>query len=155
MKKNNKGDTKKIRVWGYVSPELEELVAQRAKDENNTKSDIVTKALTLYLAKELTDESLLIAKMGEVARVVQNLSTRLEAGQKLDLEWYHYNLMFTPELPKDEKERNLIQQRAAKRASEFLLAFRRRVKRMPQFLETIFGVMLEADDPGEGKDGRP
>jgi hypothetical protein len=144
----------KIRVWAYVSPQMNELLAQRAKDENNTKTDIVTKALTMYLTKDVTDESLLIAKMSEITRVVQNLATRLEVGQKLDLEWYHYTLMFTPELPKDEKEQHLIQQRAAKRASDFLLAFRRRVKMMPQFLETIFGVMLEEDDPGEAKGGR-
>ena len=152
--KNGKGGGRKIRLWGYVSPELEELVVQRAKDENNTKSDIVTKALTLYLTRDITDESLLIAKMGEVARAVQNLSTRLEAGQKLDLEWQHYNLMFTPELPKDGKERNLVQQRAAKRAGEFLLAFRRRMKMTPQFLETIFGTMLEEDDAANAKEGR-
>jgi hypothetical protein len=153
--RNDKGDGKKVRLWAYVNPEIEELVTQRANDENNTKSDIVTKALTMYLTKDITDESLLIAKMGEIARVVQNLATRLEVSQKLDLEWYHYNLMFTPELPKDEKEQNLIQQRAAKRAGDFLLSFRRRVKMMPQFLETIFGVMLETDDSGEAKEGRP
>jgi hypothetical protein len=152
--KHDKGGGNKVRLWAYVNAELEELVTQRAKDENITKSDMVTKALTLYLTRDITDESLLLAKVGEVARVVQNLSTRLEAGQKLDLEWYHYNLMFTPELPKDEKEQNLIQQRAAKRASEFLLAFRRRVKMMPQFLETIFGVMLEGDDTGEEGEDR-
>jgi hypothetical protein len=152
--RNNNDDTKKIRVWGYISPEMEELVIQRAKDENNTKSDIVTKALAMYLTKDITDESLLIAKMSEIARTVQNLATRLEVSQKLDLEWYHYNLMFTPELPKDEKEQNLIRQRAAKRASDFLLAFRHRMKMMPQFLETIFGIMLEEEDTGEVKEGR-
>jgi hypothetical protein len=152
--RNNNGNTKKVRVWGYVRTEIEELIIQRAKDENNTKSDIVTKALTMYLTKDITDESLLIAKMSEIARVIQNLATRLEVSQKLDLEWYHYNLMFTPELPKDEKERHLVQQRAAKRTSDFLLAFRRRVKMMPQFLETIFGVMLEEDDTGEAREGR-
>lgn len=151
--RNDKGGAKKVRVWGYVSPEMEELTIQRARDEGNTKSDIVTKALTMYLTKDITDESLLIAKMSEIARVVQNLSVRLEAGQKLDLEWYHYNFMFLPELPKDEKEQNLIQRRAAKRAGDFLLAFRRRMKMTPQFLETIFGVMLEEDNSGETKEG--
>jgi hypothetical protein len=150
--KRDTSNGKKVRIWAYVSPELEELAVQRAKDEGAAKSDIVTKALTLYLTKDIADESLLIAKIGEVARVVQNLSVRLEAGQKLDLEWYHYNFMFTPELPGDEQERNLIRQRAAKRAGDFLLAFRRRMKMTPQFLETIFGTMLETDDPGEAKE---
>jgi hypothetical protein len=151
--RNANGHAKKVRVWGYVSPEVEELIAQRAKDEGNAKSDIVAKALAMYLTKDITDESLLIAKMSEIARVIQNLSTRLEAGQKLDLEWYHYNFMFLPELPKDEKEQNLIQRRAAKRAGDFLLAFRRRMKMTPQFLETIFGVMLEEDDAGAPQEG--
>jgi hypothetical protein len=150
--RNDNGHAKKVRVWGYVSPEMEELVTQRAKDEGNAKSDIVAKALTMYLTKDIADESLLIAKMSEVARVVQNLSVRLEAGQKLDLEWLHYNYMFLPELPKDEKEQNLIQRRAAKRMGDFLLAFRRRMKMTPQFLETIFGVMLEDDDAGSPKE---
>jgi hypothetical protein len=152
--KNDKSGGNRIRVWGYVNPEMEELIIQRARDENITKSGMVTKALTMYLTKDITDESLLIAKMSEIARAVQNLATRLEAGQKLDLEWYHYTLMFTPELPKDEKERRMVQQRAAKRAGDFLLAFRRRVKLMPQFLETVFGVMLEEDDTGDPKEGR-
>jgi hypothetical protein len=152
--KNDKGNTKKVRAWGYVSAELEALIIQRAKDENSTKSAIVAKALALYLTKDITDESLLIAKMSETARAVQNLAARLEVSQKLDLEWYHYNFMFMPELPKDGKERQLVQQRAAKRAGDFLLAFRRRVKLMPQFLEAIFGMMLEEDDAGEPEEGR-
>jgi hypothetical protein len=152
--RSDNSHAKKVRVWGYVSPEMEELTAQRARDEGNTKSDIVAKALTMYLTKDIADESLLIAKMSEVARVVQNLSVRLEAGQKLDLEWYHYNFMFLPELPKDEKEQNLVQRRAAKRAGDFLLAFRRRMKLTPQFLETIFGVMLEEDDAEKPKESR-
>jgi hypothetical protein len=144
----------KKRVWAYVGEEMYGLLENRARDEHDTKADILIKALTLYLTKDTTDESLLIAKMSEIIRAVQNLSTRLEAGQKLDLEWQHYTLMFTPELPRDEKERNLIQERAAKRAGDFLLAFRKRMKMTPKFLETIFGVMLEEDDPGGPEGGR-
>ena len=110
------------------------------------KSEIITKALTMYLTKDVTDENLLIAKMSEVIRSVQNVSKRLEVGQKLDLEWLQYFFLFSPDLPKDEKERNLVHQRAAKRTGEFLLSFRRRMKMMPQFLESIFGTMLEEDD---------
>jgi hypothetical protein len=143
----------KIRTWAYISPTIKELLLQRAKDENNSESEIVTKAVTMYLTKDVTDESLLIAKMSEIIRVIQNLATRMEVSQKLDLEWYHYSLMFTPELPRDEKEQNLIQSRAAKRASDFLLSFRRRMKMMPQFLESIFGVMLEEDDTEQTKEG--
>jgi hypothetical protein len=146
-------DTRKVRTWAYINPPIKELLIQRAKDEKNSESEIITKALTMYLTKDVTDESELIAKMSEVIRVLQNLSTRIEVGQKLDLEWYHYSLMFTPELPKDEKERNLIQGRAAKRAGEFLLSFRHRMKMMPQFLESIFGVMLEEDEPAPPKEG--
>jgi hypothetical protein len=152
--KNGKDTAGKKRVWVYAGEELYELLENRARDEHATKADIISKALTMYLTKDITDESLLIAKMSEIIRVVGNLATRLEVSQKLDLEWQHYTLMFTPELPNDETERNLVQERAAKRAGDFLLAFRRRMKMTPKFLETIFGVMLEEDDTDPREGGR-
>jgi len=139
---------KKVRIWAYTTSAMKELLEQRAKDEGNSESEIVAKALIMYLTKDITDESELIAKMSEVIRVVENLSKRVEVGQKLDLEWYQYFFAFSPELPKDEKERNLVQERAAKRTGEFLLSFRRRMKLMPQFLESIFGMMLEEEAEG-------
>jgi hypothetical protein len=152
MMKKESNETKKVRTWAYINPAIKELLVQRANDERNSESEIITKALTLYLTKDVTDESELIAKMSEIIRVVQNLAARIEVSQKLDLEWYHYSLMFTPELPRDGKEKNIIQERAAKRAGEFLLSFRHRMKMMPQFLESIFGVMLEEEEPALPKD---
>jgi hypothetical protein len=139
---------RKVRIWAYTTPSMKELLEQRAKEERNSESEIVTKALIMYLTKDVTDESELIAKMSEVIRVVQNLSKRLEVGQKLDLEWLQYFFLYSPELPKDEKERNLVHKRAAKRTGDFLLSFRQRMKMMPRFLESIFGMMLEEDDTG-------
>lgn len=140
-----KNDRIKIRAWAYISPQIKDLLTQRSKDEHNSESEIITKALTMYLTKDVTDESELIAKMTEIIRVIQNLETTLEVGQKLDLEWLQYSLMFTPELPKDEKEQKLVLERAAKRTEQFLLSFRQRVKLMPRFLEGIFGVLLEEE----------
>jgi hypothetical protein len=142
----------RTRVWAYCGAEIADLLARRAQDEGITKTDVVQKALTMYLTKDTTRESLLIAKMSEVIRTVENISTRLEVGQKLDIEWLQYSLLFTPELPRDEKERTLIQDRAAKRAGEFLLSFRQRSKMMPRFLESIFGVMLEEEQEPEEHD---
>jgi hypothetical protein len=137
---------KKIRIWAYITPSVKEILAQRARDEHNSESETVTKALTMYLTRDVTDESELVAKMSEIIRQTVKMRTMLEAGQKLDLEWYQYFFMFTPELPANEKERKILLEKAAKRTHDFLANFRRRIKMLPHFLETIFGSMLEEDD---------
>jgi hypothetical protein len=141
--------TKKIRTWAYISPTIKEILTQRAHDEHNSESEIITKALTMYLTKDVTDESELIAKMSEIIRVVENNTTKIDLGQKLGLEFLQYYIMTAPELPKDEKEAKWLQERAAKRTQKFLLSFRRRLKLMPSLLETILGNMLEEDVPAQ------
>jgi predicted DNA-binding protein (UPF0278 family) len=140
--------TKSIRAWAYISPAIKKLLIQRAADENNSESFIITKALTMYLMKDTTNENELIAKMSEIIRVMQNLSDKIEVGQKLNLEWIQTSFMFTPELSEDKAEQKKVYELAAKRMEKFLSSFRRREKMLPQFLEGIFGGMLEEEKKG-------
>jgi hypothetical protein len=135
----------KVRVWASVPQPVKELLSRRARDERNRESEIIAKAITMYLTKDVTDESLLIAKMSEIIRVVQNMDTKLDTGQKLDLEFYQYFFMFSPDFPNDEKEKQRVFNKGAGRTQSFLSGFRQREKQMPRLLEAIFGMMLEEE----------
>jgi hypothetical protein len=143
--KKTKEQGNKVRVWATIPQPVKELLAQRARDEHNRESEIIAKAITMYLTKDVTDESLLIAKMSEIVRVVQNLQTKLDTGQKLDLEFYQYFFMFAPDFPGDEKEKQRVFSKGASRTQNFLSGFRQREKQMPRLLEAIFGMMLEEE----------
>jgi hypothetical protein len=144
MKKEKDNGTR-VRVWASIPQPVKDLLAQRARDERNRESEIINKAITLYLTKDVTDESLLIAKMSEIVRVVQNLQTKLDTGQKLDLEFFQYFFMFAPDFPGDEKEKQRVFNKGASRTQSFLAGFRQREKQMPRLLEAIFGMMLEEE----------
>jgi hypothetical protein len=78
--KKEKEDKTKVRVWASIPRPMKELLAQRARDEHNRESEIITKAVTMYLTKDVADESLLIAKMSEIIRVVGNMDAKLDTG---------------------------------------------------------------------------
>jgi hypothetical protein len=143
--KKEKENGARVRVWASIPQPVKELLAQRARDERNRESEIIAKAITLYLTKDVTDESLLIAKMSEIVRVVQNMQTKLDTGQKLDLEFFQYFFMFAPDFPGDEKEKQRVFNKGASRTQSFLSGFRQREKQMPRLLEAIFGMMLEEE----------
>jgi hypothetical protein len=143
--KKEKGKENKVRVWASIPRPVKELLSQRAREEHNRESEVITKAVTMYLTRDVTDESLLIAKMSEIVRTVQNMQTKLDTGQKLDLEFYLYFFMFAPDFPGDEKEKRQIFSKAAGRTQSFLAGFRQREKQMPRLLEAIFGMMLEEE----------
>jgi hypothetical protein len=146
--KNDTNDTKKIRSWAYISPLIKEMLMQRAKDERSSESELITKAVTMYLMKDVTDESELISKMSEVIRVMENLALKIEVGTQLQIEWIQTFFMYTPDLPNDKAGLNKKYEIAAKRTEHFLATFRNRKKMMPQFLEGIFGAMLEEEKKG-------
>jgi hypothetical protein len=143
--KKEKENGDRVRVWASIPQPMKELLAQRARDERNRESEIIVKAIAAYLTRDVTDESLLIAKMSEIIRVVQNMQTKLDTGQKLDLEFFQYFFMFAPDFPEDEQEKQRVYNKGASRTQSFLAGFRRREKQMPRLLEAIFGLMLEEE----------
>jgi hypothetical protein len=142
--------TRKIRAWAYISPRIKELLNLRSRDEHDSESEIITKALTMYLTKDVTDENLLIAKMSELERTVINLDRKTEVGQKLLLEYFQYYFMSVPEYPADKAALDRLQSRAAERTTELLTLFRKREKHMPRFLESLLGSLLEEEQDIHG-----
>jgi hypothetical protein len=145
--KKAEGQSSSVRAWARIPPSIKEILTQRAKDEGLSESAVIAKALTMYLTKDVTDESELIAKMSEIIRVVHNLSLSVEVGQKLDLDWMQYQFLFLPDLPDNEAERKARYKRAAQLTSNLIKSFRERSKRQPRLIETIFGSMLEEEEP--------
>jgi hypothetical protein len=146
MKKHDRNQNR-VRAWTYLSPPVKEILVQKAREEHTSESEIIASALSVYLTKDIVPENLVMAQLQELKRQVESLCKTQELQQKLDLEWYQYNLLSLPELPADEKERNIRFKRAAGRFQGFLTAFRRRSKTMPAFIESIFGEMLEESPP--------
>lgn len=93
------------------------------------------KAVELYLTKDTTDESLLIAKMSETQRIVQMLDKKIDAEQKLNMEWYQYFFMFQPEMPENEDDARMLYKRAAEKTERMLERFQKRLPRLPAFSE--------------------
>jgi hypothetical protein len=130
-----------VRLPSALAKELE----ARAKEEETSGNEIVNKALAFYFERDVADESLLIAKMSDVQRLLQTLDRRVDVAQKLQLEWYQQCLMFAPSLPQDKKEAALLYKTAAQRAEAFLSNFRRRLPNLPALLETLLADFLEED----------
>jgi hypothetical protein len=148
MAKTGKCITKR----SYMPPRINELLHQRAVEEHVSESALIRKAVTLYLTKDIEDESLLIAKMTELQRQTGFIEKKLDLGQKLELQWMQFLLCFQPELPSDKKSRLLLLQRGSERFNRFLAMFKDRVKSLPSLLESLLADMLEEDagEKGEG-----
>jgi hypothetical protein len=147
------GSDRKVRAWTYLSPPVKEILSQKAREEHTSESDIISNALSVYLTKDIVPESLVMAQLQELKRQIESLGKTLDLQQKLDLEWYQFNFLSLPELPLNEKERAVRYKRASDRFRQFLVAFRRRSKTTPAFMESIFGELLE-EAPSQTHDGK-
>jgi hypothetical protein len=145
-------ETKFKRLQTYLPIHLKNLLAQRANDEHISEGKLVRKILTLYLTKDIEEESLLIAKMTELLRQVMFIEKKLDLGQKKDMQWEQFMLAFQPELPKDARTRALALKRATDRYGQFLTMFRNKSRKIPAMLEAILGDMLEEEaEPVSGQ----
>jgi hypothetical protein len=126
-----------------IDKHLANLLKQRALDEGLSHNKLVTKALTLYLTKDIEDESLLIAKMTEMQRQLEFLQKKTDLSQKKDIQWEIFLLALQPELPADAAARDLKIKRANQRYTQFLSQFKARSRQIPSMIETILGDMAE------------
>jgi hypothetical protein len=136
----------KPRLQIYIDPHLRELLAQRSRDENLSESRLAVKALSLYLTKDIEDESLLIAKMTELERQVSFIEKKIDLSQKKDIQWEQFLLTMQPELPEDAAARQLKIKQTSRRYLQFLTSFRERSKALPSMLESILGDMAEIEE---------
>lgn len=137
-----------------INHHIKSLINQRSKEEGISENAIVTKAITLYLTKDTMDESLLIAKLTDITRKIDYLQKRIEVQEKLNLEWYQYFFLFSPELPKDPEELKVLTKKANNNVQMFLTNFRNHIKKIKPLIESLFGDMLEEEvieNPGENK----
>jgi hypothetical protein len=130
---------------------LRNLLKQRALDEGVSINKLITKALTLYLTKDIEDESLMIAKLTEVQRHIEFIEKKVDLSQKKDIQWEQFLLALLPELPADSAVRNLKIKRSNERYVQFLTQFRTRARALPSLFETILGDMLEKKAGAGGK----
>jgi hypothetical protein len=129
---------------------LKDLIEQRARDEHLTGTKLALKAITLYLTKDIEDESLVIAKMTELQRQVGYLEKKIDIAQKKDIQWEQFLLTLQPELPQDPATRDVKIKRASQRYLQFLTQFRDRSKALPSMLESVLGDMREREEKADG-----
>jgi hypothetical protein len=122
---------------------IRDLVKQRSFDEDLSENKLIVKALTLYLTKDIEDESLLIAKMTETQRQLEFLQKKIDLSQKKDIQWEIFLLALQPELPADSASRDIKIKRANQRYLQFLTQFRNRSRQLPSMLESVLGDMHE------------
>jgi hypothetical protein len=143
MPENNKTRKYHYRFSLGLDDHLRELVKQRSFEENLSENKLITKALTLYLTKDIEDESLIIAKLTELQRQSDYLQKKIDISQKKDIQWEIFLLALMPELPGDTAARDIRIKRANQRYAQFLSSFRNRSRQLPQMLESVFGDMQE------------
>jgi hypothetical protein len=124
---------------------LRGLVKQRSLDESLSENKLIAKALTLYLTKDIEDESLLIAKLTELQRQFEFLQKKIDMAQKKDIQWEIFLLAVQPELPGDPAAREIKIKRANQRYAQFLTSFRARSRQIPSMLESVLGDMAEKE----------
>jgi hypothetical protein len=132
-----------------IDKHLGNLLKQRALDENLSANALIAKALTLYLTKDIEDESLVIAKLTEMQNQLEFLQKKTDVSQKKDIQWEIFLLALQPELPSDSEAREIKIKRANQRYLQFLTQFRNRSRRLPSMLESVLGDMRERPVPSE------
>jgi hypothetical protein len=138
-----KKELKNNRLWARVPPALMEKAEEQAKADGISRNELVNKALALYLTKDISDESLFIAKMSEMQRIIQLLDRKIDIAQKLQLEWYQYFFMWQPDMPQDRDGASPLYKKAAEKTDAFLNRFRNRLPMLPALLEALLADMLE------------
>jgi hypothetical protein len=151
MSEKKKSPNNRYRFLLIIDTHLRNLLKQRALDESLSINKLIIKALTLYLTKDIEDESLMIAKLTEVQRQVEYIEKKIDLSQKKDMQWEQFLLTLQPELPVDSTTRNLKIKRSNERYINFLTQFRNRIKVIPSLFETIQGDLQEKKQPDTGK----
>jgi hypothetical protein len=135
----------KKRLVLRIPASLMDLLVRRSRDEGISRNELVINILALYFEKDITDESLLIAKLSDLQRSVQLLDRKVDVAQKLQLEWFQHYFLSAPPLPSNDKEAALLFRAAAERTDAFLSNFRRRLPKLPALLESLLADFLEED----------
>jgi hypothetical protein len=135
-----------------IDKHLGGLLKQRAIDEGLSENKLIAKALTLYLTKDIEDESLIIAKLTEMQNQLEYLQKKTDLSHKKDIQWEIFLLAFQPELPSDPAARELKIKRANQRYNQFLTQFRNRARQIPSMLESVLGDMAEQQASSSDKD---
>lgn len=125
-----------------------DLLALRATEDGVSVNAVINKAVTVYLTKDTTDESLIMAKLSDIQRQIGRLKNRTDVREKLLLEFFQYFFLFAPPLPQEELPVRM--KKANQDVQGFLLNFRHRAAAIKPLIETIFGDMLEEDAEAGG-----
>jgi hypothetical protein len=123
--------------------ELKRQIKNYAEEENISETAVITLALQKFFTSDISDESLLIAKMSSADSKLHKLTAKIDLGHKLMMDFFQYNFIFFPPLPEDTKQLKIKYAAAAQGFRQFMLMLRRRLKTMPSLEETIFGDMAE------------
>jgi hypothetical protein len=123
--------------------DIKEQLVLKAKEEGVSISELAVKALTMYLTKDIMDESLVLASLSDNKRKIDYVDKKLELLAKLHYSWYQWFFLYSPELPDNEKERKLKMASGNKRTVSFIKNFRANLKHMPSFLESLLGDIKE------------
>ena len=132
-----------------TTPRVRELLSQRAADDGISMNEVMNKAVVMYLTKDTTEESLLIAKLSDIQNSLGRMKRRDDLREKFELDVYQFLFTVSPELPEESKAGIAVLERGKRRFEGFLKGFRHRVSILKPVMETVFGDMLE-EDAGEG-----
>jgi hypothetical protein len=142
--KNNHSSNGTARVTFRTNAEIKKQIKRYAQDENISENAVIQLSLQKFFTSDVSDESLLIAKMTRLDGVLNKLNNKSDLFHKLLLDFFQYNFLFFPSLPEDTKQLKIKYSAAAKSFRQFMAMFRKRLKAMPSLEETIYGDLLEA-----------
>ncbi len=137
------------RLMFRTTANTKKLLSQRAVDEGISMNEVLNKAAVMYLTKDTTETSLLIAKLSDIQNSLGKMRRRDDLREKFELDVYQFLFTVMPEIPEESKAGIAVLERGKQRFGSFLKGFRNRVRLLKPVMETVFGDMLE-EEAGEG-----
>lgn len=130
-------ENKEVRFTLRYSAYLNDLVMKKAKELEMSKNEICIIALQEYLTRDITDESLLLAKLSDMQRTVRMTDNKIEVWGKMFMYYLRYFFLFSPEYPEDREIFSKALKNAEKRTQGFLRRQKEFMKESPRFLEML------------------
>jgi predicted transcriptional regulator len=151
---NKKRQVKSERMHVRLSSDLKNQLLEYAHNENIKPSAVMQMAVSLFLSRDIEDESLLIAKMSAIDERLTKFADTADLAYQYIMDFFQYNFLFFPPLPEDTRTLKIRFAGGAMEYKKFLTMFRRRLATMPKLQEAILGDMLteqaKSENPKEG-----
>ncbi len=134
-----------------IPSEILALIKIKAIQQKCDDSYIIREALYLYLKQDIDSASLSQASLQNMRNDISFIEHKVDVLTRLFIFWLPYFFATSPELPQSEERKTMID-RAKTRTNSMLDQFKKDLKNVPSFLESLLADYTEIPEAEiEGK----